>query len=118
MLVTLFCQLKFSNDVHGKVFKQPGSKRTASILCKTDCEFLIINAEAYSDFVSATREKRKAFLLGAFSFLSSIYSSQMQHKFIYSFFVSDSEDTIFKCYHTRAMGSTKGKKLLRKGKGL
>lgn len=67
--------------------KEPGKKRTASILCKTDCEFLVLDSQAYNDFVKRKGEIKNEFLLKCFSFLSSVSSSQVKSRITYSFIV-------------------------------
>lgn len=70
------------------MLKNPGSKRSASVLCKTDCEFLVLDAETYSNFVRKNAEKKNEFLLKCFSFISSVSSTQIKNKIVYSFMVT------------------------------
>ena len=67
--------------------KEPGKKRSASILCKTNCEFLVINSQTYNDFIRRKSDLKSEFLVKSFPFLASVSSSQMRNKILYSFTV-------------------------------
>ena len=85
-LFTLFPFSTYYN--HYLALTEPGKKRTASVLCKTNCEFLIIDAQTFNEHVKKQDQKKYEFLLKCFTFLSSVTSSQIKNKITCSFAVS------------------------------
>ena len=64
---------------------EPSSVRSATILCKTSCEFLTLDSVNYNNFVRQTRDLKTQFLNQIFRLGDSVTSSVIKNLIFYSF---------------------------------